>query len=83
MNFLQELEFVINKHCVENESDTPDYILARYIGRCLDNWNETTYERDKWWGFKKWTHEAVESDTVLRPNDVVPEQDRTDDPVPR
>lgn len=51
---IDELEALINKHCVENESDTPDFILANYIGRCLDNWNQTTRERDKWWGFKPW-----------------------------
>lgn len=78
--FMDELEALINKYSMENESDTPDFILAQYIGRCLDNWNQTTHQRDKWWGFKTWSHnEEVESAEVLGQLDVVPQQDRTND----
>jgi hypothetical protein len=80
MSFQKELQSLLNTHCVENESDTPDFILAQYISRCLDNWNETTYQRDKWWNFKTWSHnEEVESTEVLGQLNVVPQQDRPND----
>jgi len=77
--FIKELEALINKHSMENESDTPDFILAKYIARCLDNWNETTQDRDKWWGFKTWSsNEGIEVTEVFGPHDVVSQFDRTD-----
>jgi len=35
-NFKQELEHLINKHSMENRSNTPDFILADYLVRCLE-----------------------------------------------
>jgi hypothetical protein len=52
MSFEKELEQLINCHSVEDESDTPDFILTQYIRKCLDTWNETTRARDKWYNFK-------------------------------
>jgi hypothetical protein len=46
--FEVELEQLVNKHSIENESDTPDFILARYIRGCLDNFSDTMKRRDKW-----------------------------------
>ena len=84
MSFMQDLESLINKHCVENESDTPDFILAQYIGRCLDNWNETTYKRDKWWGFKTWSNnESIEDNELHGQPPVVLEERGNDSTVPR
>ena len=50
--FAAELESLINRHSIENESDTPDFILAQYIRGCLDAWNCSVRDRDKWYGFK-------------------------------
>jgi hypothetical protein len=55
--FIKELEALINKHSVENESDTPDWILAKYIAGCLNTWNETVAARDRWWGHKTWRND--------------------------
>jgi len=52
--FERELESLINRHSVENESDTPDFILAGYLRGCLDAWNETVRLRDRWYGFQTW-----------------------------
>lgn len=61
MTFQKELAGLINKHCVENESDTPDHILAKYICGCLDAWNEAVSMRSKWWGHKTWSsNETIE-----------------------
>ena len=46
--FEKELERLINSHSLENESDTPDYILAKYLVRCLEAFNAATKHRT-WW----------------------------------
>lgn len=46
--FEMDLEKLINKHSLENSSNTPDYILAKYLYNCLDNFNRTIKEREEW-----------------------------------
>lgn len=48
--FERELEELLNKYCEENNSNTPDFILASFVSRCLDLWNEHTNKRDIWYG---------------------------------
>ncbi len=50
MTFLQELTTLCNRHCAENRSDTPDFVLAGYIMRCLENYDLTTRHRESWYG---------------------------------
>lgn len=50
-SFEKELEELINRHSKENESDTPDFILAQYLKGCLATYAETVKARDKWFGF--------------------------------
>ena len=45
-----ELEEVINNHSLENGSNTPDYILADYLLGCLENFDDATRRRNKWFG---------------------------------
>lgn len=49
----RELAEVLNRHSVENASDTPDYILAEYLVSCLDTWNHTAAQRAYWIGEKQ------------------------------
>ncbi len=51
--FEEELRSVLNKYSQENGSDTPDFILAAYLNRCLTVWNVTMSEREKWYGREK------------------------------
>lgn len=51
--FKEELESLINRHSLENDSNTPDFILAQYIQGCLDNFNTTITARDKWYGLNQ------------------------------
>ncbi len=46
MTLKQELTTVLNRHSVENESDTPDFILAEFICNCLQAWNRAVKQRD-------------------------------------
>ena len=49
-NFLNELQDLINRHSMENPSDTPDYILAQYLQDCLDAFARATKQREAWYG---------------------------------
>lgn len=48
--FKQELERLINKWSMENESNTPDFILARYISGCLKAFTTAVQQRETWYG---------------------------------
>lgn len=50
MVFETELESLINRHCIENESNTPDFVLALYIRGCLDAFNQAVKQRELWYG---------------------------------
>ena len=50
MKFKKELEQLINSHSLENESNTPDFILAQYIENCLRAFTEATQQRETWYG---------------------------------
>jgi len=54
MDLLKKIEKAINEECRENDSDTPDFILAEYLMACLKAFEITVFKRDKWYGFKPW-----------------------------
>jgi len=45
----KEIEKILNKHCAENDSNTPDFILAKYLIGCLEAFNVATKERTAWY----------------------------------
>lgn len=50
--FEQDLRQLINKHSVENTSNTPDLILAEYLNACLSAFSVATRQRERWYGRK-------------------------------
>jgi hypothetical protein len=48
----REIASVINKHSRENESHTPDFILAEYLVQCLTAFEAATKTRAKWYNKK-------------------------------
>lgn len=48
VGFEKELRELVNRRSLENASSTPDYILARFLSRCLEAWDECSREREKW-----------------------------------
>ncbi len=50
--FEKELTMLINKYSIENGSDTPDFILARYLIKCLHAYEVTVGNRDEWFDEK-------------------------------
>ena len=51
--FRIELENLINRHSLENNSDTPDFILAKFLISAFDNFNAAVNEREEWYGRQK------------------------------
>lgn len=48
-NFENELKSLINRFSKENDSNTPDFILAEYLLDCLENFNRTMQKRENWY----------------------------------
>ena len=49
-SFGKALEDLINKYSMENGSDTPDFILANYLEKSLEVFDETMKLRETWYG---------------------------------
>ena len=48
----KEFEEAINRHCRENESNTPDFLLAEYLMDCLVAYEKIHDANEKWYGRK-------------------------------
>lgn len=48
-SFRYVLRALINVHSIENESDTPDFILAEYLTDCLAAFDKATKRRTEWY----------------------------------
>lgn len=48
--FEKELQELINKHSKENGSDSPDWILSRYLVRCLEAYDYAVFQREQFYG---------------------------------
>jgi len=47
--FEKELSALLNRHCAENASNTPDFILASYVNDCLTAFNRASDWRSMWY----------------------------------
>ena len=59
--FERELANLINRYSLENDSDTPDFMLAAYLRSCLEVVAGFIRQREKWYGRR------VKSDTEPLP----------------
>lgn len=48
MTLKEEIQAAINRASRENESDTPDYILAEYLMDCLAAYEKAANRRWEW-----------------------------------
>jgi hypothetical protein len=46
----KDLTDLFNRHSVENESNTPDYLLAEFVLQCLAQFERFIQARDAWYG---------------------------------
>ena len=58
MAFREELESLINKHSIENGSDTPDFLLAGFLEDSLAAFDRATIRREAWYGRRTLKTEA-------------------------
>lgn len=49
-NFMKELAALINKYSFENNSNTPDFILAEMLLGFLTVFDNTSMKREEWYG---------------------------------
>lgn len=49
-NLRKELSALLNSYSRENESNTPDFILADFMLKCLQAFDEAAAERERWYG---------------------------------
>lgn len=64
--FMRELEQLLNKHSMENGSNTPDFLLAKYISRCLITFNLIVNDRERWYG------RPSKADNAIKPMEPTP-----------
>ena len=50
VTFQDELRALINRHSLENYSNTPDYLLAAFLSDCLEAFDTTVNARERWYG---------------------------------
>ena len=63
--FSRELEQLINRYSIENGSDTPDFILCKYLIDCLHAYEQATTLKNKWFqsGFKDKVEECKKKES--------------------
>lgn len=49
-SFEESIRHAINCHSMENASNTPDFILAKYLEACLDAFDVAVQQRETWYG---------------------------------
>ncbi len=47
---VRDIASVLNRHGLESGSDTPDFILAEHLLRCLEAYDATIRRRREWYG---------------------------------
>jgi hypothetical protein len=58
--FEKELTELINRYNKENDSDTPDFILARYLNAVLLNFNAAINDREQWYNRERHVDDMIE-----------------------
>ena len=61
----EEIENAINRTSSENESNTPDFILAEYLMGCLNAFDKATGTRDRWYGIAPEPGQATQTDRLI------------------
>jgi hypothetical protein len=61
--FQDELQQIINRHSIDNELNTPDFILAELLTVQLLNMKRFNYTRDHWFGNSTiWSAQSLKLD---------------------
>ena len=76
LSFQEEIRWVINKCAKENDSDTPDFILAQYLIDCINAYAKAVRSRDNHFDYEPWSGGTDDDEDELSP--VGDEDDATD-----
>ncbi|QNJ59321.1 hypothetical protein SEA_MRMIYAGI_108 [Mycobacterium phage MrMiyagi] len=63
-DFMNDLQSVINRHCQENQSGTPDFILASFVADSLKAFSVAVNDRERWYGRSQDQFGMTEKDEV-------------------
>jgi len=82
--FQKDLAALINEYYKENDSDTPDFILARYLNAVLENFNAAILDREQWYGREKHVEDfpTEEQLPLFFDSDPIIDYDSTGNPPP-
>ena len=58
----EDLRALLNSRSRENESNTPDFILAEYLVKCLETFELASNRREVWYGVEHEPGEHITSD---------------------
>ena len=50
MTLREDIESALNRHSAENFSNTPDFVLARFLMGCLKAFDAAVIQREVWFG---------------------------------
>lgn len=56
LTFEKELEHLLNKYSIDNDCNTPDFILAKYIVDSLEPLKQMINTRAEWHGHTEHNH---------------------------
>ena len=70
----EQIRHILNWTSRENESDTPDFLLAAYLMSCLEAGENLIVSRDKWYGHKR--EAAAVPKALLMVGDVISHRPR-------
>lgn len=71
-SFESELAALLNKYSLENESGSPDWVLASFLNSCLASYNTAVVNRQAWYG------QTVDGTETVNPFDEDAEMERSD-----
>ena len=66
VEFKKELTSLINRYSRENISDTPDFILAEYLMKCLENFEVMVDTHAVWYsGSQRFKEKSIKTENYL------------------
>lgn len=68
--FEDQLRRLLNTWSMEKTSDTPDFVLCRYMALCLETFSTAVRARDHWYGFKPFDANAATNTPTSKPEKV-------------
>jgi hypothetical protein len=81
MSFLKELEQLLNRHSIDNDCNTPDFVLAEYLIDCLNAYRRAKHTSHKLYpSFAGASEEEISKDekeaqpVIIRPKEDAQEK---------